>query len=54
MKEIAKYQFAETTIIYYKNSVGGCEWIIVPTAKLEAVQLPNRLKEDSIIQVKLR
>lgn len=54
MKEIAKYQFAETTIIYYKNFVGGCEWILVPTAKLEAVQLPNRLKEDSIIQVKLR
>lgn len=53
MKEIAKYQFAETTIIYYKNSVGGCEWILVQTAKLEAVQLPNRLKEDSIIQVKL-
>lgn len=53
MKEIATYHFSETTIIYYKNSVGGCEWILVPTAKLEAIQLLNRLKEDSIIQVKL-
>jgi alpha-galactosidase len=53
MKEIAKYHFGETTVIYYVNPTGGCEWILVPTVKLSVVQLPQRLKTDAILQVKL-
>ncbi|TPR56900.1 glycoside hydrolase family 36 protein [Enterococcus sp. OL5] len=53
MREIQRYQINETTIIYYENPNGGCEWIIVPSEKVAEVVLPIRQKVDSLIQVKV-
>ncbi|TPR56869.1 glycoside hydrolase family 36 protein [Enterococcus sp. OL5] len=53
MRRIASYQLGKTTILYYKNPNGGCEWIIVPTEKKTVINLPERIKFDSLVQAKL-
>ena len=53
MKKIAHHELGQTTIIYYENPQGGCEWVLVPSEKVDHVELPQRLKFDSLIQVKL-
>lgn len=53
MELLKQYQLGDMLVRYYLTPTRNVEWIIVPINVQNKVQLPDKIKYDSLIQVKL-